>query len=396
MGSPLHRWPRTGRRRLALLAAVALAMLFMLGSCSPYHRSQPLPTAQLLPAQNKFVQISDFATAADGAGISRTQPQAVRIGIEITNIYNVSLNEQTFMANGYYWLQWPATVQQWMDEEGIDPEDLIQFTNNIVSYDFLVKPKIKKPRVLADGAREQTFLFSGHFWIESIDFHQFPFQQLQIPLRFEMKPEAFSLNGNRPVALLANAQQPDLLGSLIEIPGLVLEGGLLEPFVHSFSDDTSIASGHQAMTFSQVRASAVFRTHPITSLGEWLMPILIVMLTVFVAPSISGRLSDMRIAVPSAALLTLVVMQQSFESAIPQLSYLTFLDLVYLWCYTITAALFVLFVWSANSYADTESRCGSNGAQLAATISRINRIDRRFQLISLIGSAAFIAVALLR
>jgi len=230
MGSPLHRWPRIGRRQLALLAAVALAILLALGSWSHQHRSQPLHTAQLLPAQNTFVPISDFASAAAGAGISGTPPQVVRIGIEISNIYNVSLNGQTFMANGYYWLQWPAAVQQWMDEEGIDPEDLIQFTNNIVSYDFLVKPKIQKPRLLADGTREQSFLFSGHFWIESIDFHPFPFQQLRIPLYFEMKPELFSLNGTRPVALVANAQQPDLLGSLIEIPGLVLEGGLLEPF----------------------------------------------------------------------------------------------------------------------------------------------------------------------
>ena len=393
LNNPSRRWRGKGK---IFVAAFVLALAMAITTVTQVQRTQPSPQAALVRASNKFIPLQSFKTAAQGAGISKTPPATIKIGIEISNIYNLSLQDQTFMANGFYWLQWPKSVQQWMDEEEIKPEDLIGFTNNIVSYDFLVKPTTNKPDQVAGGAWEQTFQYSGHFWIESIDFKQFPFQTLQVPLRFEIKPEIFTLNGSKPVALVAEPQQPDLLGSLIEIPGLVLQGGTLEPYVHRFADDTSFATGTNPMSISQVKASAVFRTHQITSIGEWLIPILIVMLTVFVAPSINCRLSDMRIAAPSAALLTLVVMQQSFETAIPPLSYLTFLDLIYLWCYTITAGLFILFVWGANRFADAEATQGCDEAHLAAVSARVNRVDKRFQVASLVGSAVFLIAALLR
>lgn len=391
-----HPWRRLRGQRVIVVAAMLLALVLVIGTWTQYQRTKPTNRSALVRAHNEFSAVRDFARVAQGAGISKIPPQTIKIGIEISNIYNLSLHDQTFMANGYYWLQWPEKVQQWMDQEEIEPEDLIRFTNNIVSYDFLVQSTGVKPKRVANGAWEQTFAFSGHFWIETLDFKQFPFQTLQIPIRLEIKPEVFSLNGNKALALIASPNQPDLLGSLIEIPGLELQGGSLEPFVHRFADDTSFASGITPISLSQVRASAVFSTHPITSIGEWLIPIVIVMLTVFVAPSISARLSDMRIAVPSAALLTLVVMQQSFETAIPKLSYLTFLDLVYLWCYAVTAGLFILFVWGSNRYAEAESHSGSDEADLISITARINRVDRRFQTVSLIGSAGFMLAALLR
>ncbi|MBM5800439.1 MAG: hypothetical protein FJ077_06280 [Cyanobacteria bacterium K_DeepCast_35m_m2_023] len=382
--------------RLAAVAALLLVLALAIGTVSQHQRLRMSQRNNLVTSRNEFVAVRDFAAAERGAGLSTIPPQSIRIGIEISNIYNLSLNDQTFMANGYYWLQWPEQVQQWMEQAEIEPEDLIEFTNNIVSYDFLVQPTTKKPTQLANGAREQSFRFSGHFWIESLDFKEFPFQTLQIPIYFEIKPELFSLSGDKPVALVANQRQSDMLGSLIEIPGLILRGGLMEAFVHHYADDDSIASGEQALNQSQVKVSALFSTHLLTSIGEWLMPIAIVMLTVFVAPSISGRLSDMRIAVPSAALLTLVVMQQSYETAIPALSYLTFLDLVYLWCYAVTAGLFMLFVWSANRLAEAECSPECDAARLAAVTARINRVDRRFQMASLIGSVILMLAALLR
>ena len=120
------------------------------------------------------------------------------------------------------------------------------------------------------------------------------------------------------------------------------------------------------------------------------------MLTVFVAPSVSGRLSEMRIAVPSAALLTLVVMQQSYEATIPPLSYLTFLDLIYLWCYAVTVGLFILFIWSSNQLATVNSEAPDAAERTAAITARIDRNDRRFQIGSLIATVIFVLLALQR
>lgn len=388
--------PRDRLRLLGLAVALLLVLTLALTSLNRIgHRPAPA-TLALQQTRNRFERLADFKAAAAGAGLSGRRPEPVRIGIEISNIYNLELPLQTFMANGYFWLRWPQTVQDWMEQEEIEPAQLVAFSNNIVSYDFLVEPNSPRPRLRPDGWREQTFIFSGHFWIEQIDFQHFPFQNLQIPIRIEIRPEEFSLNGPRPIALIADPLQPGLLGSLIELPGLVLQGGRIDPYVQRLETDPGYSAGEASESFSQVLASAFLSTHPTTSIGQWLLPILIVMLTVFVAPSVSGRLSEMRIAVPSAALLTLVVMQQSYETTIPPLSYLTFLDLIYLWCYAVTVGLFILFIWSSNQLALLNPEAPDASERTAAITARIDRIDRRFQIGSLVATIVFVLLALLR
>jgi hypothetical protein len=398
-GRRFRRFLAPRPQALALVLALLVGLTFTLTSLNQRIAQAPTPKPVALQQTiNRFERLPDFQTAAAGAGLSRRRPQPLRINIEISNVYNVVLPMQTFMANGTFQLEWPEAIQTWMEQEEIEAAQLIHFTNNIVSYDLLIEPNSPKPRLLTDGWREQTFAFSGHFWIEDIDFLQFPFLDLQLPVRIEINPEAFSLSGPRPIALLADPLQPGLLGSLIELPGLVLRGGRIDPFVHRLAPDGLVTDGTSitrpsSRSFSQVLISAFFDTPPTASIGQWLLPILIVMLTVFVAPSVSGRLSEIRIAVPSAALLTLVVMQQSFEVTIPPLSYLTFLDLIYLWCYAVTVSLFILFVWSSNQLASLNRDDPAYSMTTSVLTARITRIDRSFQIGTLLATTLFVLLA---
>jgi hypothetical protein len=116
----------------------------------------------------------------------------------------------------------------------------------------------------------------------------------------------------------------------------------------------------------------------------WILPLLIVMLIVFMAPSLGGELGDIRLAIPSTALLTLIFLQQSYKSELPSLSYLTFLDCLYAYSYIVSLVLFVLFLWGTNVYEEADDS-GKKDA-----LKRINRMDLAFQLSSFVG---FFAVA---
>jgi len=94
---------------------------------------------------------------------------------------------------------------------------------------------------------------------------------------------------------------------------------------------------------------------------------------VLLAPSLAGELGDIRLAIPSTGLLTLIFLQQAYRTALPALDYLTFLDWLYACGYVISIATFLLFVWGTNSYQSA----GEGDQQMA--IARINRIDTIFQ-----------------
>jgi hypothetical protein len=117
------------------------------------------------------------------------------------------------------------------------------------------------------------------------------------------------------------------------------------------------------------------------------------MAVVFLAPSLEGSLGELRLAIPSTALLTLVVMQQAYQAEEPPLPYLTFLDIPYDYCYFIAIALFVLFVWGTN----VRATAGGNPTPKSAALirQRIDRADRRFQIVSLIGMALVLVLAYL-
>jgi hypothetical protein len=103
------------------------------------------------------------------------------------------------------------------------------------------------------------------------------------------------------------------------------------------------------------------------------LPLLIVVGIVLLAPSLAGELGDIRLAIPSTGLLTLIFLQQAYRSVLPALDYLTFLDWLYACGYVISIATFLLFVWGTNSY-----QSAAQGDQQMA-IARINLIDTIFQ-----------------
>ncbi|MFO0119865.1 MAG: hypothetical protein ACK512_07175, partial [Cyanobium sp.] len=41
----------------------------------------------------------------------------IRLGVHLENAYNLSIPDQTYMADGWYWLEWPEAVQQRIEAE---------------------------------------------------------------------------------------------------------------------------------------------------------------------------------------------------------------------------------------------------------------------------------------
>ncbi len=74
------------------------------------------------------------------------------------------------------------------------------------------------------------------------------------------------------------------------------------------------------------------------------------MIVVLLAPGLEGSLGDLRLAIPSTALLTLVFLQQSYRAELPSTPYPTFLDQLYAYSYLVALGLFLLFVWSSNLF----------------------------------------------
>jgi Ca2+/Na+ antiporter len=98
-------------------------------------------------------------------------------------------------------------------------------------------------------------------------------------------------------------------------------------------------------------------------------------------------MGDVRLAIPTTALLTMIFLQQAYRSDIPSLSYFSFLDWLYMYAYVVSICFFVLFACGTYRY-NTASEDQKPQAERS-----IDRIDSVVQVIALLALLTMIPLA---
>ena len=322
------------------------------------------------------------AAVEAAAQVTPDDPLAVRVGLHVRNIYGLSLHEQTFKADGWYWLKVPPAVLALMERRGIRPAEMVEFVNQVDNWDALIELLDEEQPPLEDGSRLFSFRFAASFYVNEIDQRRSPFESVRLPLILETDADAFAEPATR-VRLLPEAKGRGLLGDYSSIYGYQLRGVRFRAADHVYPT----AFGKDAdQTYSRVEMWVEYSPDPWAMFTQWILPLLLVMCLVLLAPSLEGTLGDSRLAIPPTALLTLVFMQQSYKAEMPPTSYLTFLDQLYIYGYVVSVGLFVLFLWGSNQME------AASEEQRERVKRRINRVDLRSQVAALVG---FVVVALI-
>ncbi len=363
------------RRWRLCIACLAVALLLAL-LLAAVGRSPQAPPSRAPPNRDR-PQVRDRTEPVNPlVELNRTRGLPVRTGMFIENLHSLSLRERTFGAEGYYWLEWPQPVQDLLKESGLEPIDLLDLTNQVNSWDALVEPTGKALPV-PGGGYYQRFRFSAIFYIPDLDLRRSPFENLVLPVILEVKPIVFSRQRGNAILVPERSSRDSLLGEYAPINGYAIESVRLVTSDHSYGTSWGREAGD--LEYSQLAMEVGIRGDLFSSFVTWILPLLIVMTIVLLGPSLGGSLGDVRLAIPSTALLTLIFLQQHYKGGLPPLNYLTFLDCLYAYSYLASLAIFILFVWGTNVYADAPEWDKSSALQ------RINRVDRILQVVAIVG-----------
>lgn len=306
----------------------------------------------------------------------------LRVSLHLKNLYNLQLESQTFSADGWYRLDWDQRLQERIRQAAVPSDRLVEFDNQVETWDAQIEAETPEPVREADGNYSQTFRFSARFYIPSLDLRRSPFDTLVLPVVLEIRPDRFSLE-QQPVRLESSGHDRRIVGDYGDVTGYELRDAAMVAGVNTY-----VALGRQpALHFSQLGVRVTYGSDVLAAFLKWILPLLIVMTVVLLAPSLEGSLGDMRLAIPSSALLTLVFLQQTYRAELPPTPYPTFLDFLYAYSYLVALGLFLLFVWSSNLCEHTPEE------QRAAMRRRINRVDGLTQWAAFLGFVAWTALA---
>ena len=298
---------------------------------------------------------------------------AMQVGMHVDSIYELSLAEKTYFVDGRFWLEWPNAVQEWMQRENLDPLAVVDFSNQVEDWNSKVMADLSQPKQREDGTWYQSFRFSSHFHVRTIDLRKYPFGSLQLPIVLQVVP-AHSVVDGRPLLLVPEHNQRGIIGEDASLDGYSLTSATLAPVVRTYRTDYGL---NRLVRISQVQCLFNYRSSFWPGFITYVLPLAIILLVVLISPYLECSLGDVRLAIPSTALLTLVFLQQGYAAGLPQTPYLSYLDKLYAVAYLICVGLFILFAWSTNRYAQ------ASDDQKAAVQARLDRIDQRFQLVSL-------------
>ncbi len=310
----------------------------------------------------------------------RSDQQIMYYGIHVDKVYELSRHSRTFSADGYVWVEWTSTTQRLMDEKAISPNQLIKLVNQIESWDSTFETMTDQPVSLSAGRYYQRYRFSSRFYDDEINFHRDPFDSLILPIVAEIASDAMS-NKYQQTLLYPHHHQNGFLGLSGDLSGYQLQGAVLNSYLHTYP--SRFGSWYQPVQ-SQARLEIVYHADYWSAFVNWVLPLIIVMSVVLLSPAVAGSLGDVRLAIPSTALLTLIFLQQAYHDDLPSLPYLTFLDQLFACSYMIAMGLFALFTWGTNVYTKAPDD------QKEAAMARIDSVDFIFQCVSLAGFSAVV------
>ena len=247
--------------------------------------------------------------------------ETVYVGAYVNDIQQINLHEDSYRLDFYVWFRWK--------DASLDPSRSAEFMNAFEPSGHVRTHIYDKPQKLPDGSLYAVIREQGQFSAK-FPLQQYPFDKQELVVAMED-----TLHGEKEMVYVPDGKSPApmSLSARISMPGFdigkpaLAVGGF--PYPTNFGDTTQ--------PDSTAYSRAVFAI-PIQrpSLGTGIkvfLPLLLVMacaaLVFFVHPAyVEGRLG-----VAITALLTLVALQLTSASNLPEVDYLLMTDKVYLLAY---------------------------------------------------------------
>lgn len=305
---------------------------------------------------------------------SKTAPMTISAGVYAMNNFDIDPQLPSFSSSGYIWFVWKDDLQEYLQSKGLDvwkvmaPVNLIELPNGIDSV--FVPTGSDKPTRLANGDWYLTGAYKGKFFIDRTDFKRYPFTSVSLPIMIEADDIFLSYNNLRIIPGEQGSGIGSGIGQFINPSGgWVHHGWSLSEFRHHY--DTDFGFGEGTSDYSQLVFEVVYSSEPWSSFWKILIPLFIVMAMVVGATKMDPAQWEVRLAMPVTVMLSLVFMQQTQESVMPRLPYLTFLDEVYVVSYAITLGSFLLMLWGCRRYYSALTL-----EDLALKTKELERLDR--------------------
>ena len=257
--------------------------------------------------------------------------EVVTVGAYWVNIYGIDFQSNTCFVTAYVWFKWTGET---------DPTTTLEFANAVEEWQLKTTKSYVKPKTLPDGSKYQEMRVNGRFY-QPYDLRQYPLDSQQIALYLEDSRRTVG-----EAVYVADTENAGLDASMI-IPGWSVSSLTSQTFIHDYLTDFGDAfAGPEATRYTSLVYSVEIERDIDFFYWKLLFPLVIVLLTNWLALLLRPHWIDLRTGMPATALLTTVFLQVSYSSNLPELSYLVLMDKIYVLAYAMIIVTLLQIIWS--------------------------------------------------
>ncbi|MCB0629312.1 MAG: hypothetical protein R2824_04050 [Saprospiraceae bacterium] len=303
-----------------------------------------------------------------GSALAQEDQQKVYTGIYLINIYDLDINQHSYYIDCYMWFKWKGER---------DPMN-IEFVNAVEKWGATIEPFYEEPLLQDDGYYYNGMRYEGRFY-HAFELERFPLDQHGLDVQIE--------NVDYPIDSLIYLPEEGAtyIREDLSLPGWTIQGADVESAFHHYPVSFG-ADGKQEANFSNFIFRLQLRRPFNYFILKLLLPLLIVISVSLGALLINPASIDARISLPIGGLLSAVFLQQSYNSALPDVGYMVLMDKIYLLVYALIAAILLRVVLVGNKVIVQKD---------TLNMQLIRKKDRRLILLLLLLLLAGIGILLI-
>ncbi len=312
--------------------ATALAGVLMASGALP-GRDAVAPAQEAAPVEGAQ-EASERGSADKESGGGKREPDVVRVGALINDVQQLDLQSHSYNVDMYMWFKW--------ENPKIDPSRSFEFLNAFEFWGHILTYETPEPERLPDGSYYQVLRNQGKFNTK-LPLERYPFDTQHLTLVFEDSTEDAGglvfVPDDDPISLSRDLAIPgwDIGEPTLEVTSNVYDSNFGDPRFENIS-------------YSRATIDLPLERPAGTYALKLLLPMLLVALTAALSLGVHPRYVEGRIGIGITALLTLVALQITSNSSLPEVDYLILLDKLYIAAYAFVVLTMAIIV--RNSWVD--------------------------------------------
>ena len=256
-------------------------------------------------------------------------PVEVTVGAYVNDIQAIDLSRHSYVVDFYLWFRW--------NPDDPDPTGSFELMNTFDPEAHVETVLYDEPVPQPDGTLYQIIRHQGAF-SSKFPLENYPFDHQRLVVAVED-----SENGSNLFRYVAD-DPAVTLNPDITLPGYTLDEVTLtirdKPYTTAFGD----LAQPDVAAYSRVEFSVLITRPWLSGLLKIFLPVLLVLLCAIAALLLDPTHVEARIGLSITALLTLVALQFTLLSGLPEVSYLTLLDQFFIASYLLVLVIVALIV----------------------------------------------------